>query len=162
MRKHCFVFALFIFVTFATKAQVAKNEILVYRQAALLPANDANKRNGSTLTKGKYIVFEFTMDNGGDASTDQQSLQKIWWQVKRKTRFFSFSDAALSKHGMEYGQLCRCVDGGWQPVDSGMVKATYLQNGTWQVSLHVFCTGARSGKIYPIEFEGIAKEATRE
>ena len=159
MKRCCIIACCVLWAGTVTLAQSATPSatLHVYRNAQLITDPNAYASMGKVVAKGRNIVFEYTYNNGGDQTVDLQSIEKVVWQVKRCTRNFRLEGASLQKHEMSYAQLCRCVDGGWQAVDSGYVEG-HRKGNIWTINLKVHPQGHRSKNRYHIDLETDGKE----
>jgi len=68
------------------------------------------------IAKGSKIVFEYIYDSGGDARVDANYREKIVFEIDSGDGMFQITDSTIVQHNVYYGQLCMCVDRGYQQV----------------------------------------------
>ena len=105
------------------------------------------------IVKGSKIVFEYVYDSGGDARVDANYREKIVFEIDSGDGLFQITDSTIAEHNVYYGQLCMCVDRGYQQVKKGSVQGMILENGNWYVEVDVVAIGRNSKKDYQHSFE---------
>lgn len=105
------------------------------------------------IAKGSKIVFEYVYDSGGDARVDANYREKIVFEIDSGDGMFQITDSTIVHHNVYYGQLCMCVDRGYQQVKKGSVQGMILENGNWYVEVDLVAIGRNSKKEYQHSFE---------
>jgi len=105
------------------------------------------------IAKGSKIVFEYVYDSGGDARVDANYREKIVFEIDSGDGIFQITDSSIAHHNVYYGQLCMCVDRGYQQVKKGSVQGMILENGNWYIEVDLIAIGRNSKKEYQHSFE---------
>lgn len=148
--------ALVVAVIAPTNAQVTpKSEspvVTISHNKKLIKSDDGNV----DFEDGNCIVFEIKTTNGGDPRIDAQITTTLIFDIPENLDQFEFNDSDL-KERQAYILIseCRCMDRGYNPIVSGVLKGKKMEDGKWQIEADLIAKGIDSGEDRLFKYNGL-------
>ncbi|UII30842.1 hypothetical protein LVD17_21345 [Fulvivirga ulvae] len=126
-------------------------EVTITHHKKLISTDD-----GVKMEKGKYTVFEIKTVHGGDPRVDAQVTTTLIFDIARGIKSFEInSDEWKERLAYVLISECRCMDRGYNPIVSGILKGKKLADGKWQIEADVVAEGIDSGEDRIFRYSGV-------
>ena len=124
------------------KKQDFKAQSIHYEKKLIYNKKVISKSSGNIqLIEGKGHLLELSRQIGPSPETDMGYYERIYFTLPSFSENINITDGLFSKSPAYYGLLCRCINGGYNKISEGFLKAVSKKTGLWEFNIDAYAYG---------------------